>query len=164
MGAGPYAYGIVRADWWAIGSTVVVHVRTEGASEGLFPLRGLCGRFMLAMRCVSTSCIGYPEMGGTRRFHKIWWTLSMRCADLGIIQKMMWTGYECTDCPAVAAAEASQPGSSTRIGGVGYCPRSLNLGAHCGDDRSMLKNRKRLFAAGNLPSKACPACSGSDKM
>lgn len=45
--------------------------------------------------------------------------------------------------------------SSTRIGGVSLPPYdSLNLGAHCGDNPVHVEeNRKRLFAAGNLPSK-----------
>ena len=45
--------------------------------------------------------------------------------------------------------------SSTRIGGVSMPPYdSLNLGAHCGDNPEHVEeNRKRLFAAGNLPSK-----------
>ncbi|MDA8504977.1 purine nucleoside phosphorylase YfiH [Citrobacter sp. Awk 2] len=45
--------------------------------------------------------------------------------------------------------------SSTRIGGVSMSPYdSLNLGAHCGDNPEHVEeNRKRLFAAGNLPSK-----------
>lgn len=45
--------------------------------------------------------------------------------------------------------------SSTRIGGVSQPPYdSLNLGAHCGDNLEHVEeNRKRLFAAGNLPSK-----------
>ncbi|MBP1522713.1 peptidoglycan editing factor PgeF [Salmonella enterica subsp. enterica serovar Worthington] len=45
--------------------------------------------------------------------------------------------------------------SSTRIGGVSLSPYdSLNLGAHCGDNPEHVEeNRKRLFAAGNLPSK-----------
>jgi len=45
--------------------------------------------------------------------------------------------------------------SSTRIGGVSLSPYdSLNLGAHCGDNPEQVEeNRKRLFAAGNLPSK-----------
>lgn len=44
--------------------------------------------------------------------------------------------------------------SSTRIGGVSIPPYdSLNLGAHCGDNPEHVEeNRKRLFAAGNLPS------------
>ena len=44
--------------------------------------------------------------------------------------------------------------SSTRIGGVSLPPYdSLNLGAHCGDNPDHVEeNRKRLFAAGNLPS------------
>lgn len=43
--------------------------------------------------------------------------------------------------------------SSTRIGGVSLPPYdSLNLGAHCGDNPDHVEeNRKRLFAAGNLP-------------
>lgn len=45
--------------------------------------------------------------------------------------------------------------SSTRIGGVSQPPYdSLNLGAHCGDDLVHVEeNRKRMFAAGQLPSK-----------
>lgn len=45
--------------------------------------------------------------------------------------------------------------SSTRIGGVSLPPYdSLNLGAHCGDDPvSVEENRRRMFAAGGLPSK-----------
>lgn len=45
--------------------------------------------------------------------------------------------------------------SSTRIGGVSQGAwESLNLGAHCGDNLEHVEeNRKRLFAAGNLPSK-----------
>ena len=45
--------------------------------------------------------------------------------------------------------------SSTRIGGVSQGAwESLNLGAHCGDNlEDVEENRKRLFAAGNLPSK-----------
>ena len=45
--------------------------------------------------------------------------------------------------------------SSSRIGGVSLPPYdSLNLGAHCGDNPDHVEeNRKRLFAAGNLPSK-----------
>lgn len=45
--------------------------------------------------------------------------------------------------------------SSTRIGGVSLPPYdSLNLGAHCGDDLVHVEeNRKRMFAAGQLPSK-----------
>lgn len=79
----------------------------------------------------------------------------MRCAPISKIIKMMWTGYECTDCPAVAAAEGVAACSSTRIGGVSLPPYdSLNLGAHCGDNPEHVEeNRKRLFAAGNLPSK-----------
>ena len=44
--------------------------------------------------------------------------------------------------------------SSTRIGGVSQAPYdSLNLGAHCGDDPEHVEeNRRRLFAAGALPS------------
>ena len=44
--------------------------------------------------------------------------------------------------------------SSSRIGGVSLPPYdSLNLGAHCGDNPDHVEeNRKRLFAAGNLPS------------
>lgn len=45
--------------------------------------------------------------------------------------------------------------SSTRTGGVSEGAwESLNLGAHCGDDLNHVEeNRKRLFAAGQLPSK-----------
>jgi len=45
--------------------------------------------------------------------------------------------------------------SSTRIGGVSQGAwESLNLGAHCGDSPDHVEeNRKRLYAAGNLPSK-----------
>ncbi|MDV0912679.1 purine nucleoside phosphorylase YfiH [Enterobacter asburiae] len=45
--------------------------------------------------------------------------------------------------------------SSTRIGGVSQGAwESLNLGAHCGDNLEHVEeNRRRLFAAGNLPSK-----------
>lgn len=44
--------------------------------------------------------------------------------------------------------------SSTRIGGVSQGAwESLNLGAHCGDNLEHVEeNRKRLFAAGKLPS------------
>ncbi|EHM50665.1 MAG: polyphenol oxidase [Yokenella regensburgei] len=44
--------------------------------------------------------------------------------------------------------------SSTRVGGVSLPPYdSLNLGAHCGDNLEHVdENRKRLFAAGALPS------------
>lgn len=44
--------------------------------------------------------------------------------------------------------------SSTRIGGVSVAPYdSLNLGAHCGDNPEHVEeNRRRLFAAGALPS------------
>ncbi|HKS33072.1 MAG TPA: purine nucleoside phosphorylase YfiH [Enterobacteriaceae bacterium] len=44
--------------------------------------------------------------------------------------------------------------SSTRIGGVSLAPYdSLNLGAHCGDNPEHVEeNRRRLFAAGALPS------------
>lgn len=44
--------------------------------------------------------------------------------------------------------------SSTRIGGVSQPPYdSLNLGAHCGDNpEHVAENRRRLFAAGALPS------------
>ena len=44
--------------------------------------------------------------------------------------------------------------SSTRIGGVSETPYdSLNLGAHCGDNPEHVEeNRRRLFAAGALPS------------
>ena len=45
--------------------------------------------------------------------------------------------------------------SSTRNGGISLSPYdSLNLGAHCGDNLEHVEeNRKRLFAAGGLPSK-----------
>lgn len=45
--------------------------------------------------------------------------------------------------------------SSTRIGGVSQGAwESLNLGAHCGDNPEHVEeNRKRMFAAGGLPSK-----------
>jgi copper oxidase (laccase) domain-containing protein len=45
--------------------------------------------------------------------------------------------------------------SSTRVGGVSQGAwESLNLGAHCGDVLEHVEeNRKRMFAAGNLPSK-----------
>jgi hypothetical protein len=45
--------------------------------------------------------------------------------------------------------------SSTRVGGVSHDAwASLNLGAHCGDNpEDVEENRKRMFAAGNLPSK-----------
>lgn len=45
--------------------------------------------------------------------------------------------------------------SSTRTGGVSQGAwESLNLGAHCGDNLEHVEeNRRRLFAAGNLPSK-----------
>ncbi|MFU0854482.1 purine nucleoside phosphorylase YfiH [Kluyvera cryocrescens] len=45
--------------------------------------------------------------------------------------------------------------SSTRIGGVSQGAwDSLNLGAHCGDNlEDVEENRKRMFAAGKLPSK-----------
>ncbi|HDR2162447.1 TPA: polyphenol oxidase [Enterobacter cancerogenus] len=45
--------------------------------------------------------------------------------------------------------------SSTRIGGISQGAwESLNLGAHCGDvPEHVEENRKRMFAAGNLPSK-----------
>ena len=54
--------------------------------------------------------------------------------------------------PAPAGVAAC---SSTRIGGVSEGAwESLNLGAHCGDDLNHVEeNRKRLFAAGQLPSK-----------
>lgn len=44
--------------------------------------------------------------------------------------------------------------SSTRLGGVSLPPYdSLNLGAHCGDDLLHVEeNRRRMFAAGGLPS------------
>lgn len=45
--------------------------------------------------------------------------------------------------------------SSTRVGGVSQGAwDSLNLGAHCGDNLEHVEeNRKRMFAAGKLPSK-----------
>ena len=45
--------------------------------------------------------------------------------------------------------------SSTRNGGISLPPYdSLNLGAHCGDNLEHVEeNRRRLFAAGGLPSK-----------
>lgn len=45
--------------------------------------------------------------------------------------------------------------SSTRVGGVSQeAWGSLNLGAHCGDNPEHVEeNRKRMFAAGKLPSK-----------
>lgn len=45
--------------------------------------------------------------------------------------------------------------SSTRNGGISLSPYdSLNLGAHCGDNLEHVEeNRRRLFAAGGLPSK-----------
>lgn len=45
--------------------------------------------------------------------------------------------------------------SSTRVGGVSEGPwDSLNLGAHCGDNLEHVEeNRKRMFAAGKLPSR-----------
>ncbi|MFU0882660.1 purine nucleoside phosphorylase YfiH [Kluyvera cryocrescens] len=45
--------------------------------------------------------------------------------------------------------------SSTRVGGVSQGAwDSLNLGAHCGDNLELVEeNRKRMFAAGKLPSK-----------
>lgn len=51
--------------------------------------------------------------------------------------------------PGVAAC------SSTRVGGVSEGAwHSLNLGAHCGDNLAHVEeNRKRMFTAGNLPSK-----------
>ncbi|HEJ8141471.1 TPA: laccase domain-containing protein, partial [Klebsiella oxytoca] len=44
--------------------------------------------------------------------------------------------------------------SSTRAGGVSLSPYdSLNLGAHCGDNLQYVEeNRRRMFAAGGLPS------------
>lgn len=44
--------------------------------------------------------------------------------------------------------------SSTRVGGVSLSPYdSLNLGAHCGDNlQHVEENRRRMFAAGGLPS------------
>ena len=44
--------------------------------------------------------------------------------------------------------------SSSRVGGVSLPPYdSLNLGAHCGDDLLHVEeNRRRMFAAGGLPS------------
>ncbi|MGY5955830.1 purine nucleoside phosphorylase YfiH [Kosakonia sp. BK9b] len=45
--------------------------------------------------------------------------------------------------------------SSTRTGGISLSPYdSLNLGAHCGDELAHVEeNRRRLFAAGGLPTK-----------
>ncbi|XNM62714.1 laccase domain-containing protein [Escherichia coli] len=45
--------------------------------------------------------------------------------------------------------------SSTRVGRVSQGAwDSLNLGAHCGDNLELVEeNRKRMFAAGKLPSK-----------
>ena len=44
--------------------------------------------------------------------------------------------------------------SSTRAGGGSLSPYdSLNLGAHCGDNLQYVEeNRRRMFAAGGLPS------------
>ncbi len=57
--------------------------------------------------------------------------------------------------PAWPLPEGVAACSSTRIGGVSQGAwESLNLGAHCGDNLEHVEeNRKRLFAAGNLPSK-----------
>ncbi|AXF63666.1 MULTISPECIES: purine nucleoside phosphorylase YfiH [unclassified Leclercia] len=57
--------------------------------------------------------------------------------------------------PEWPAPEGVAACSSTRIGGVSEGAwESLNLGAHCGDSLDHVEeNRKRLFAAGQLPSK-----------
>lgn len=57
--------------------------------------------------------------------------------------------------PEWPAPEGVAACSSTRIGGVSEGAwESLNLGAHCGDNLDHVEeNRKRLFAAGKLPSK-----------
>ncbi|KNC06036.1 hypothetical protein AC791_18995 [Klebsiella sp. RIT-PI-d] len=57
--------------------------------------------------------------------------------------------------PQWPAPEGVAACSSTRIGGVSLPPYdSLNLGAHCGDNLDHVEeNRKRLFAAGGLPSR-----------
>ncbi|HCH38574.1 MAG TPA: peptidoglycan editing factor PgeF [Enterobacter sp.] len=57
--------------------------------------------------------------------------------------------------PEWPAPESVAACSSTRIGGVSEGAwASLNLGAHCGDNLDHVEeNRKRLFAAGQLPSK-----------
>jgi len=57
--------------------------------------------------------------------------------------------------PAWPKPESVAACSSTRIGGVSLPPYdSMNLGAHCGDDPVLVEeNRRRLFAAGGLPSK-----------
>ncbi len=57
--------------------------------------------------------------------------------------------------PQWPAPEGVGACSSTRIGGVSQPPYdSLNLGAHCGDNPEHVEeNRRRLFAAGGLPSK-----------
>nr|WP_287860879.1 purine nucleoside phosphorylase YfiH [Klebsiella sp.] len=56
--------------------------------------------------------------------------------------------------PQWAAPEGVVACSSTRIGGVSQSPYySLNLGAHCGDNlQHVEENRRRMFAAGSLPS------------
>ncbi|HCB1501674.1 hypothetical protein DET57_13931 [Klebsiella oxytoca] len=56
--------------------------------------------------------------------------------------------------PQWAAPEGVVACSSTRIGGVSQSPYySLNLGAHCGDNlQHVEENRRRMFAAGGLPS------------
>lgn len=56
--------------------------------------------------------------------------------------------------PQWAAPEGVAACSSTRIGGVSQFPYdSLNLGAHCGDNlQHVEENRRRMFAAGGLPS------------
>ncbi|MDG1644820.1 polyphenol oxidase [Klebsiella huaxiensis] len=56
--------------------------------------------------------------------------------------------------PQWAAPEGVVACSSTRIGGVSQYPYySLNLGAHCGDNlQHVEENRRRMFAAGGLPS------------
>ncbi|MEL2241865.1 purine nucleoside phosphorylase YfiH [Leclercia adecarboxylata] len=57
--------------------------------------------------------------------------------------------------PEWPAPEGVAACSSTRIGGVSEGAwESLNLGAHCGDNlKHVEENRKRMFAAGQLPSK-----------
>lgn len=64
------------------------------------------------------------------------------------------TGYDETDCTAVVMPGSVAACSSTRIGGVSLPPYdSLNLGAHCGDNlQHVEENRRRMFAAGGLPS------------
>lgn len=56
--------------------------------------------------------------------------------------------------PQWAVPEGVAACSSTRIGGVSLPPYdSLNLGAHCGDNlQHVEENRRRMFAAGGLPS------------